>query len=180
MMISNIMKKFNKIIPILIVISILVCGFCSCKSSTIDDPDVPELKYDTQYPQTEAEYNLAVNNNILTFLNCLETHISSGRNLVNGKYVVANEITAAKNSLATMEDIYAKMERVYPPSSMSSKHASVLLQMQEAINSLSVYIEYLEKSDGTISDPTLKSDIEATISIMQSEYTSLTGVFNLN
>jgi hypothetical protein len=78
-----------------------------------------------------------------------------------------------------MEDTYEKVTRIYPPSDMATTHASILLQMKEAINSMSVYIEYLEKSDGTLSDPTLRADIQATLDIMEAEYTSLTGVFNI-
>ena len=117
---------------------------------------------------------------MMTYLNYLETHIASGNNVLNGTALVANEITAAKNSLQQMETSYEKMQKIYPPSDMASTHASILLQMKEAINSMSVYIEYLEKStDGTVSDPTLRADIEATIAIMQTEFTSLKGVFNI-
>ena len=59
-------------------------------------------------------------------------------------------------------------------------HKEETNSLKEAINSMSVYIEYLEKSDGTLSDPTLRADVEATINIMKSEYTSLTGVFNIH
>lgn len=172
------MKKYKRIIAILLIVIIGICGLSAC-APVEEQIDTPDLKYDTQYPQTKAEYNQAMNTHMISYFNYLETHISSGENLLNGKYVVANEITAAKNSLKNMEETYAKVSRIYPPSDMSSTHASILLQMQEAINSITVYIEYLEKSEGVLNDPTLRSDIQATIDIMKSEYTSLSGVFNI-
>ena len=176
---SKIMKKFIKILSLTLVALLMVTGFCAC-TPVEENIDTPELKYDTLYPQTKAEYNQAMNSHMVSYFNYLETHISSGQNLLNGTYVVENEIKAAKNSLASMEDTYQRVSRIYPPTDMASTHASILLQMKEAINSMSVYIEYLEKSDGTLSDPTLRADVEATINIMKSEYTSLTGVFNIH
>jgi hypothetical protein len=172
------MKICKRIIALLLTVILSAFVFCAC-TPLEDKIDQPELKYDTQYPKTAAEYNLAMNSHMVSYFNYLETHISSGYNLLNGKYVVENELKAAKNSLTSMEDIYEKVNRIYPPSEMATTHASILLQMKEAINSMSVYIEYLEKSDGTISDPTLRADLEATLDIMKAEYTSLTGVFNI-
>lgn len=172
------MKNIKKILLILSVVALIATGLCAC-SPIEEEIDTPDLKYDTQYPQTEAEYKLAMNEHVMLYMNCLRTHIASGNHVLNGTYVIANEITAAKNSLADMEEAYQKASRVYPPSDMTQKHASIMLQMQEAVNSLSVYIEYLEKSDGTVSDPTLRADIEATIGIMNAEYTSLSGVFHV-
>ena len=171
------MKSYKRIIAVLLV-ALSILGLCAC-APIEDQVDTPELKYDTQYPQTKAEYNLAINSHMMTYLNYLETHIASGNNVLNGTALVENEITAAKNSLAQMEISYDKMSKIYPPADMATAHASALLQMQEAKNSLSVYIEYLEKSDGTVSDPTLRADIEATISIMQTEFTSLKGTFTI-
>ncbi len=171
------MKNIKRLLLVLSVFALIAGSLCAC--APIEEKiDTPELKYDTQYPQTEAEYKLAMNEYVMLYMNCLRTHIASGNHILNGTYVVANEITAAKNSLADMEDAYQRASRIYPPTDMSQKHASIMLQMQEAVNSLSVYIEYLEKSDGTVSDPTLRADIEATIGIMNAEYTSLSGVFH--
>lgn len=167
-----------KIIAFALVVVLSFAMLCAC-TPIEDRHETPDLKYDTQHPQTVAEYNIAMNTHMIPYLNYLETHISSGRSLLNGSYVIENEIKAAKNSLNSMEDTYEKVSRIYPPSEMASTHASILLQMKEAVNSISVYIEYLEKSDGTLSDPTLRSDVEATIDIMQSEYNSLSGVFNV-
>ena len=176
---SNVMKKIKHVLSLLLVITLIAVGFCAC-TPVEEQIDTPELKYDTLYPQTQAEYNQAMNAHMISYFNYLETHISSGQNVLNGTYVIENEIKAAKNSLASMETTYQKVSRIYPPSDMSSTHASILLQMKEAINSMSVYIEYLEKTNGTISDPTLRADIEGTLNIMKAEYTSLTGVFNIH
>lgn len=173
------MKIYKKVVAIILVALIGIVGLSAC--TPIEDKiDQPDLKYDTQYPQTKAEYNQAMNAHMIAYFNYLETHISSGESVLGGKYVIANEITAAKNSLTSMETTYNKVTRIYPPSDMSSTHASILLQMKEAINSMSVYIEYLEKANGDISDPTLRADIQSTIDIMKAEYTSLSGVFNIN
>jgi hypothetical protein len=173
---SNKMKKVKRIIAVLLAV-FAIAGLCAC-TPIEENIDTPDLKYDTQYPQTKTEYNLAVNAHLMTYLNYLETHIASGHDVLNGNALIANEVVAAKNSLAQMEISYAKMQKIYPPADMASVHASTLLQMKEAVNSLSVYIEYLEKStDGTVSDPTLRADIEATIAIMQTEFTSLKNVF---
>lgn len=172
------MKKIKKSLIIILALVIALAGLSAC--APIEEKiDTPELKYDTQYPQTKEEYNLAVNKKITIFMNYLRTHVSSGTNIINGNYPIENEIKAAKDTLASMDEIYKQTEHIYPPSSESGRHSNILLQMKEAQNSMEVYIEYLEKTNGTLSDPTLKSDIEATIKIMQSEYTSLSGVFNI-
>lgn len=172
------MNKFKRIFALLLVAILGITSLCAC-TPIEENIDTPDLKYDTLHPQTRVEYNQAMNTHMMSYFNYLETHIASGQNLLNGTYVVENEIKAAKNSLASMEATYEKVTRIYPPSDMASTHASILLQMKEAINSMSVYIEYLEKSDGTLSDPTLRADIQATLDIMEAEYTSLTGVFNI-
>lgn len=170
------MKKIKRLLAVFVTVFTII-GLCAC-TPIEENIDTPDLKYDTQYPQTKTEYNLAINSHMMTYLNYLETHIASGNDVLSGKALIANEITAAKNSLNQMEISYAKMQKIYPPADMASMHASTLLQMKEAVNSMSVYIEYLEKStDGTVSDPTLRADIEATIAIMQTEFTSLKGVF---
>lgn len=166
-------KKFLSCIAILLLI---ISCFSGC-APVEDKIEQPSLVYDTVYPATAAEYNLAVNRKIVPALNVMEGHIAKGRDILNGSYPIDYEIESVEDSIEYLNGIYDSIKVIYPPDSVKDRHADILMQFQRAINSVEVYKETLSETTD-ISDLSQKTNIENSVGIMQSEYTSLKNMFN--
>lgn len=140
--------------------------------------DIPSLKYQTEYPSTEEEYNLRISQKIVPFLNTMQGHIAKSRDILNGEYPVANEIDSVDDTLNYLNDIYEGCKVIYPPEGVLERHQDTLMQMQRAINSVEVYKETLQATTD-LSDAKQAEDIQSAANIMKSEYTSLKNMFNV-
>lgn len=171
--------KTKKNVALLAATALLILAVFTGCTPVEDQIEVPTLKYQTEYPATEAEYNLRINQKIVPFLNTMEGHISKARDVVEGVYPVANEIDSVEDTITYLNDIYENCKVIYPPESVMSRHQDILMQMQRAINSVEVYKETLQETTD-LSDSRQSGDIETAADIMRSEYTSLTNMFNLS
>lgn len=159
------------------VILVIISLFCGC-APLEDKIEQPSLVYDTVYPQTAQEYNIAINRKIVPALNVIEGHVAKGRDILSGSYPIDYEIDSVEDSISYLNEIYNSIKVIYPPESEQERHADTLMQYQRAINSVEVYYETLcETTD--LSDLTQSENIEKCIGVMQSEYTSLKNMFNV-
>lgn len=159
-----------------VVMSLLLCivSLCSCG----EEEPVPELKYNTQYPTSAAEYNLLINQKITPMLNVAEGHMTKGKDIIANKYPIDEELISVEDSLIYLREIYESCKLIMPPDSEYDRHSNTLMQMQRLINSIEVYEEFLEKAnDGNVEDFT--EDIQGSVDIIMSECTSLKNMFNL-
>lgn len=155
----------------------LFCVLCGC-TPIEKEINQPTLKYQTQYPASAQEYNLAINKKLTPILNILEGHIAKAQDITNGRYLVENEIISVEDSLNYLNDIYESCKVIYPPKSETQRHQDTLMQIKRAINSIEVYKETLEATTD-LGDTKQKEDINKSADIMKSEYISLKNMFNV-
>lgn len=169
------MKK--KILVLCAAVLLIVGCFSGCMPVE-EKIEQPSLVYDTLYPATAAEYNLAVNRKIVPALNVIEGHIAKGRDILNGSYLIEYEIESVDDSITYLNEIYNSLKVIYPPKNAEDRQADILMQYQRALNSVEVYKETLSETTD-ISDLSQSTNLESAIGIMQSEYTSLKNMFNV-
>ena len=162
----------NKIIAC--VTGVLICCTLSACSVIEEPSSAPELKYETQYPPTAMEYNLAINKKIVPVMNLLEGHCSKGKDIIANNYPKENELVSVEDSITEVEEIFDLMKLIFPPDSEKQSHSDTLMQVEQAINSLKVYKEGLENENY---DSVL---LQSCIDIMMSEAIIFSPYFSIN
>lgn len=169
--------KFKHILAFLLLLTTLSCIFSGC-TPIEQNINQPTLKYQTQYPASAQEYNLAINKKIVPVFNVIEGHAAKAQDIINGRYPIENEIASVEDSLKYLNDIYESCKVIYPPTSETQRHQDTLMQLKRVINSVEVYQEVLADTTD-LGDTKQKEDINKAADIMKSEYISLKNMFNI-
>lgn len=155
------------------VTGMVICGTLSACTVFKEPSSAPELKYETQYPPTAMEYNLAINKKIVSVMNLLEGHCSKGKDIIGNGYPKENEIVSVEGSIAEAEEIFESIKLIFPPDSEKPSHSDTLMQVERAINSLKAYKDELENESYD------SVRLQSCIDIMMSEATSLKNKFHI-
>jgi hypothetical protein len=152
---------------IVIIIAIIIAVFAA---ATIITSPVKTNKYQTEFPLTALEYTLSVNKEITLVLNLLETHMSNGRNVINGEYPVTDERDNVRHDIVMVKDAVNSVNVTYPAKQYADDREDILRRMVNAQSSLEAYEKCLTEGD--------MDGLGRIIDVMKSDFTALKGLFN--
>ena len=146
---------------------------CSTKKHSenyakIDGSDTVE--YNTNDSTDPQNYTTYVNKEINLVLNILETHVATGDHIIIGKAIINDEIKAVTADLDMVAEAIESVETLKPPTDYEDDRDTILQKLVNAQSSLSEYRSAL--SDNS-------DDLQSAVDLMESDYISLSGSFNL-
>ena len=130
-----------------------------------------QVAYTTEFAQSEMEYGVFLDKEIVPITNELTTQILLAKRVMAGSYPIQDAIDSAKASLEKIEECIAKVDTMNPPEQDESVRVAVLKSMQNCKDDIETYIKELES--GKMDE----AKIEELRKIMQADYIALTGNF---
>lgn len=167
------MRKVYKLFLFTGALALLLGCTTACSSSDdnyqkIDDDTV---QYSTDDAIDPANYTTYVNKELDLVMNILSTHVSVGDNIIKGKYSADDEAESVKADLDMVNEAIASVESLHPPTDYEDDRDAILAKMVNAKGALQAYYDILTSD----SLDTLQDSVD----LMESEYISLSGSFNL-
>jgi hypothetical protein len=126
-------------------------------------------EYVTEYPLSAHEYSITVNEKLVTVMNILETHMSSGRAVINGEYPSSDELASVNQSIATVKETADYIDGLYPARGYEDEKHDISRKINNAINSLETYRDALLKDD--------HERIKSVIEIMSGDFIAIKGSY---
>lgn len=126
--------------------------------------------YTTQTSIDTQNYTMYVGKEITLVTNLLNSHISVGTLIAQGKYPIADEIVNLSNSLDLTKEAIESVETMYPPTGYEDEREAILQKLSNAYNSLESYNNALINENDKIKD---------CINLMEGDFISLSSSFNV-
>lgn len=129
--------------------------------------------YTAQFPYSAQEYMSFLNKEIVPVTNQLTTHMILAQNVAQGTYPASEALASAQSGLRIIQEVRDNIDIMQPAYEYDEERLDTLRILDNIEATFSSYIEELGKAqpDGNL----LNSYSE----IMQSDYLTLTGMFNI-
>ena len=156
------------LLSFLLVFCLIGCGASTDQKTAVTEEGI--VIYDTDGPTDSMNYTNYVNKEINLVMNILTTHISNADNLVKGKYILEDELSAVISDRDKVAEAIDSVEGFNPPSQYEDDRAVVLERLVNVDNTLEAYQAALE--DG-------ETELQDYIDLMEGDYITLSSAFNL-
>lgn len=151
----------------------ILSTLCSCggqeRRAEITDEGI--VLYNTDDAPDANNYTAYVNKELTLVMNILRTHMTTAENIINGKALAADESKNLTGDIDLVEEAVESVETMNPPLDYEDDREAILTKLANALDTLTSYQEALDDGES--------DSLQNFIDLMESDYSALSGSFNI-